>query len=75
MTDTERRIMQIDIDQLRHSARNLIKAMDDMHSRGETFTARVSIAASELRQLLQPTWPKEGQLEPSHSQPYSEETP
>lgn len=44
---------------LRSAARKLIGAMDDMHSRGETFTPRVSLATSELRRLLVPTWPKD----------------
>lgn len=47
-----------DIDELRSAARKLISAMDDMHQRGETFTARVSIACAALRTLLAPTWPK-----------------
>lgn len=43
---------------LRSSARKLIGALDDMHSRGETFTPRVSLACAELRRLLAPSWPK-----------------
>jgi hypothetical protein len=48
-----------DLDNLRSASRKLISAMDDMHQRGETFTARVSLAASALRKLLAPTWPKD----------------
>lgn len=40
------------VEQLRASARRLISAMDAMHCAGETFTARVSITASELRQRV-----------------------
>jgi hypothetical protein len=46
-------------DELRKAARALISAIDDMHNRGETFTARVSMATYALRKLLAPTWPKD----------------
>lgn len=48
-----------DIDELRNAARKLVGAIDDMHNRGETFTARVSMATYALRKLLTPTWPKD----------------
>lgn len=41
-----------DLDDLRNAARKLVNAIDDMHNRGETFTARVSVATYELRRLL-----------------------
>lgn len=41
------------IAELRAAATNLMAAIDNMHERGETFTARVSIAASDMRQALE----------------------
>lgn len=38
---------------LRAAATNLMAAIDNMHERGETFTARVSIAASDMRRALE----------------------
>lgn len=47
-----------ELETLRAAGRKLIEAIDDMHGRGETFTARVSIATAALRRELAPTWPK-----------------
>lgn len=52
MTDSD------ELEELRAAGRKLIGAIDDMHGRGETFTARVSIATAAFRRLLVPTWPK-----------------
>jgi hypothetical protein len=35
------------------AAECLLKALDDMHARGETFTGRVSCAAYNLKQSLE----------------------
>lgn len=42
----------MNIERLEKASRDLLAAMDDMHQRGETFTARVSICSSRLRGLL-----------------------
>jgi hypothetical protein len=42
-----------EIERLRAAAINLMAAIDNMHQRGETFTPRVSIAASDMRQALE----------------------
>ncbi len=39
-------------ERLRAKSKNLLDAIDDMHGRGETFTARVSLAVAELREAL-----------------------
>jgi hypothetical protein len=39
-------------DRLRAAATNLMAAIDNMHERGETFTARVSIACADMREAL-----------------------
>lgn len=47
---------------LRLAACYLIAAMDDMHSRGETFTARVSVCVYEVRKLLESQQPREKEI-------------
>lgn len=65
LTMTERE----DLETLRSQGRALIRALDDMHARGETFTGRVSLATAALRLLLAPTWPRDD----SHGEQASKE--
>lgn len=58
--DGQRLVLNVQkVEALREAADKLLAAMDDMHEKGETFTPRVSLATSELRRLLTPTWPKD----------------
>jgi hypothetical protein len=38
--------------ELRRASEAMVGALDNMHARGETFTARVSLATAELRAVL-----------------------
>jgi hypothetical protein len=46
-------------EKLRAASINLMAAIDNMHERGETFTARVSIAAADMRRILEQSTAKE----------------
>ena len=45
--------LSTELDRLHAASTNLIAAIDNMHERGETFTARVSIACADMRRALQ----------------------
>ena len=45
--------MSDDKSKLIRAAKDLLNAIDDMHAKGETFTARVSIAHDVLRKALE----------------------
>lgn len=49
------------IRELEGAADTLLRALGDMHARGETFSGRVSIAAVDLRQVLGAAGAGEGQ--------------
>lgn len=53
ISDKSAQEMIAEIERLRAAAANLMAAIDNMHERGETFTARVSIAASDMRRALE----------------------
>jgi hypothetical protein len=44
--------LRVENERLRADGQSLIDALDDMHKRGETFTARVSITVARFRDLL-----------------------
>jgi cell division protein FtsB len=46
-----------EIEKLQAAATDLMAAIDNMHERGETLTAYVSIAAAEMRRALEQNSP------------------